>query len=291
MTFAAGDLVQLTDPRRKLHTITLEPGAVFHTHRGAVRHDDIIGAPEATVVASSDGTDYLALKPILEDYVLSMGRGAAIIYPKDAASIVGLAGLRFGSRVLEAGAGSGALTLYLLSVVGPQGTVTSYEARPEFADVARRNVTKWFGHEPPNWTLVPEALPAHPVVTGADAVVLDMLEPWECLEAAWHSLAPGGRLVCYVATTTQLSMTVESVRASGRFTEPRSTESLLRTWHLEGLAVRPDHSMNGHTGFLTVCRRLGDGVTLPVRKRRPAPGAYGPSYTGPRPPDVAADAD
>ena len=281
-----GDRIQLTDPKRKLHTITLAAGAQYYTHRGAIEHDDMIGRPEGIVVNSTNGSSYLVLRPILEDYVLSMGRRAAIIYPKDAFAIIGLAGIGAGSRVLEAGAGSGALTCFLLNAVGPSGEVTSYETRPEFATVARGNVEAWFGTPPDNWNLIATALPAAPQPTEVDAVVLDMLAPWDCVEAAAHSLKPGGRLIAYVATTTQLSKFVETTRADQRWTEPRSTESLVRTWHLEGLAVRPDHSMNGHTAFLSVCRRLADGTVLPARKRRPAPGAYGPDYSGPRPPDV-----
>ena len=286
--FAVGDVVQLTDVKKRHHTITLHPGATFHTHRGAVAHDDLIGRTEGIVITSTGGAGYLALRPILEDYVLSMGRSAAIIYPKDAFAIVGLTGIGSGSRVLEAGVGSGALTCFLLNAVGPTGRVYSYETRPEFADVARRNVHKWFGRMPDEWTLNPHPLPEQPEPVGLDAVVLDMLAPWECVSAAAESLAPGGRFVGYVATTTQMSRFVETLRADGRWTEPRATETLLRTWHLEGLAVRPDHQMNGHTAFLIVCRRLADGVRLPPRRRRPAPGAYGPDYSGPRPPDVAA---
>jgi tRNA (adenine57-N1/adenine58-N1)-methyltransferase len=286
---AVGDLVQLTDNKGRHHTITLTAGASFHTHKGALEHDDLIGRPEGIVVTSTGGMPYLVLRPILEDFVLSMGRGAAIIYPKDAFAIVGLAGIGPGSHVVEAGAGSGALSCYLLTAVGPTGRVVSHEIRPEFADVARRNVTRWFGAEPDHWSLRVGDLATSPPPEGelADALVLDMLAPWECLDMAAATLHPGGRLIAYVATTTQLSLLTESLRADGRWTEPRATESMVRTWHLEGLAVRPDHRMIAHTAFLLVCRRLADGERLPPRRRRPAPGAYGPDYTGPRPPDVA----
>lgn len=283
-----GDLVQLTDNKGRHHTITLTVGATFHTHKGSVAHDDLLGQPEGIVVTSTGGMPYLVLRPILEDFVLSMGRGAAIIYPKDAFAIVGLAGIGPGSHVVEAGAGSGALTAFLLTAVGPSGRVVSHEIRPEFAEVARRNVTRWFGEEPAAWTLrVGDLSDAPPDGDPADALVLDMLAPWECLDIAAATLRPGGRLIGYVATTTQLSRLTESLRADGRWTEPRATESMVRTWHLEGLAVRPDHRMIAHTAFLLVCRRLADGQQLPPRRRRPAPGAYGPDYTGPRPADVA----
>ena len=287
---AAGDIVQLTDTKGRHHTITLAAGATFHSHKGSLNHDDLIGGDEGVVVTSSGGMPYLALRPILEDYVLSMGRKAAIIYPKDAFAIVGLAGLKPGDTVVEAGAGSGALSCFLLTAVGATGSVHSFELRPEFGEVARGNVTNWFQEPPPNWQLtigdLNEKAPANLM---ADAMVLDLLAPWECLDAAARCLRPGGRLIAYVATTTQLSRVVETIRADQRWTEPRSTESLVRTWHLEGLSVRPDHRMIGHTAFLVVCRRMADGVAPPIRRRRPAPGAYGPDYHGPRPPDAQLD--
>jgi tRNA (adenine57-N1/adenine58-N1)-methyltransferase len=276
-----GDLVQLTDPRRKMHTITLAAGAAYHTHRGALPHDDIIGRPEGIVVTSSNGTAFLALRPILDDFVLSMPRGAQVIYPKDAARIIGLANIGAGARVAEAGVGSGALTCSLLRAVGDEGTVTSYERRPEFAEVAERNVAVWFGARPANWTLRIGDMAHDLVERDLDAIVLDMLAPWECLDSVARALAPGGVLVGYVATTTQLSRLVESMRVTGAWTEPRAEETLLRTWHLDGLAVRPDHRMNGHTAFLITARRLASGTVLPPRRRRPAPGAYGEDYTGP----------
>ena len=286
--FAAGDLVQLTDTRGRHHTITLAADAVFHSHKGGLAHNDLIGRPEGSTATSTGGMVYLALRPILEDYTLAMGRRAAIIYPKDAFAIVGLAGLSPGSRVLEAGAGSGSLSCFLLNAVGPTGWVHSVEIRPEFAEIAKRNVVGWFGELPTNWTLEIGDVAGDDIDQGeVDAVVLDMLAPWDSLSAVADRLRPGGRLIAYVATTTQLSRWVETLRADARWTEPRATESIVRTWHLEGLAVRPDHRMIGHTAFLVSCRRLAPGVSPPRRRRRPAPGAYGPDYVGPRPPDVA----
>jgi tRNA (adenine57-N1/adenine58-N1)-methyltransferase len=266
-----------------MKTITLAPGRALSTHRGQIAHDDLIGRDEGCVVTSTNGSAYLALRPLLDDFVLSMPRGAAVIYPKDAARIVALAGLAPGGRVAEAGVGSGALTCYLLRAVGPQGAVLSFERRPEFADVAEANVTTWFGARPPSWTLTVADFAQVDLSPLVDAVILDMLAPWECLGTAASGLAPGGVIVGYVATTTQLSRLVETLRSTGEWTEPRAEETLMRTWHLEGLAVRPDHRMNGHTGFLVTARRLAEGTVLPVRKRRPAPGAYGEDYTGPRP--------
>ena len=274
-----GDIVQITDDRGRHHTLNLQPGATFHTHRGSIAHDDLLGRPEGIVVTTTGGTRYVALRSLLEDFVLSMPRGAAVIYPKDAARIAMLTGLRPGWSVLEAGAGSGALTCTLVQTVGAQGRVVSCERRPDFAETARANVTRWFGREPETWTLHIGDLaerPWDPGLTGGfDAVVLDMLDPWEHVDTVAAALRPGGVLVVYVATTTQLSRIAEDLRADGRWTEPRAEESLVRTWHLEGLAVRPDHRMVGHTGFLLTSRRLAEGTVAPPRRRRPAKGLTG----------------
>jgi tRNA (adenine57-N1/adenine58-N1)-methyltransferase len=290
--FAPGDQVQLTDPKGRRHRVVLEAGRSFHTHRGALAHDDLIGSPEGSVVSSSGGTAYVALRPLLADYTLSMARGAAVVYPKDAAQIVGLADIFPGARVLEAGAGSGALSCWLLRAIGEEGLLVSYERRPDFAEIARRNVERYFGGPHPAWRLVVGDLPADSAddqapddsaddqapddgatAGGMDRVVLDMLSPWEHAATAARSLIPGGLVCCYLATTTQLSRTVEALRGHGSFAEPAAWESLMRGWHVDGLAVRPEHRMIGHTGFLVTARRLADGVTPPPRRRRPSKGA------------------
>ena len=276
--FRDGDLVQLTDPKGRHSTITLQTGKTYHSHKGNFGHDELIGAPEGTVVKTNGGQDFLALRPLLSDFVLSMPRGATVVYPKDAAQIVGLADIYPGARVLEAGAGSGALSCSLLRAVGEGGRVSSYERRPEFAAIARKNVERFFGGPHPAWQLtvgdLVEALAEEPADAEVDRVVLDMLAPWECIDAVSERLVPGGVLCCYVATTTQMSRLVEDLRAHRTFTEPHAWETVVRTWHVEGLAVRPDHRMIGHTGFLVTTRRMAPGVAPPVRRRRPAKGAY-----------------
>ena len=334
--FAKGDHVQLTDPKGRRHTVVLEPGKTFFTHRGSLSHDDLIGRPDGSVVTSSVGTPYVALRPLLADFTLSMKRGAAVVYPKDAAQIVAMADVFPGARVVEAGAGSGALTCWLLRAAGEDGSVTSFERRADFAEIARRNVEAFFGAVPAHWHLIvgdftaPPVAGAAPPVAGAalpvagaalpvagaappdvagetarpymavdteraegapavsgagqpgcppgadyaDRVILDLLAPWDCVPAAARVLVPGGVICCYVATTTQLSRTVEALRACGQFDEPAAWESLVRGWHVDGLAVRPDQRMVGHTGFLVTARRLADGVTPPPRRRRPAKGAH-----------------
>jgi tRNA (adenine57-N1/adenine58-N1)-methyltransferase len=323
--------VQLTDPKGRMHQIVLQPGGTFHTHRGLLRHDDLIGAPEGSVVIAAGGTAYVALRPLLADFTLAMKRGAAIVYPKDAAQILGYADILPGARVLEAGAGSGALSSWLLRAIGPAGRLISFERRPDFAEIARANVTKYFGEQPSWWTLAigdlsakaaidimrhgPDARSAHPALLRAadpgppdlappgpaitpapddttpddmfDRVILDMLSPWDCVADVAQVLIPGGLICCYVATTTQLSRVTEELRAHGGFFEPAAWETMMRGWHLDGLAVRPEHRMIGHTAFLVTARRLADGVTAPSRRRRPSKGAH--AEDSPQPGDSAED--
>jgi tRNA (adenine57-N1/adenine58-N1)-methyltransferase len=275
--FRPGERVQLTGPRGRLNTITLEAGKLFHTHRGTLAHDTLIGQPDGSVVTASNGDAYLALRPLLGDYVMSMPRGAAIIYPKDAAQIIGLADVFPGATVVEAGVGSGALSLWLLRAIGPAGRLVSFERREEFADIARGNVAGFLGDVPANWEIalgdLAEVLPERGIE--ADRVILDMLAPWECLPAVSAALAPGGVLLCYVATVTQLSRVAEAIRATGLYTQPVSSETMIRGWHVEGLAVRPDHRMVGHTGFLLTARRLAPGAVLPPPARRASKTEYG----------------
>jgi tRNA (adenine57-N1/adenine58-N1)-methyltransferase len=316
--FEAGDQVQLTDPKGRMHQIVLQPGGTFHTHRGALSHDDLIGAPEGSVVTAAGGTVYVALRPLLADYTLAMKRGAAIIYPKDAAQILAYADIFPGARVLEAGAGSGALSAWMLRAIGPAGRLVSFERRPDFAEIARANVTRYFGAPPAWWTLVggdlsakaavdllqngPSLRATHPTLLRAaevapeptaqaraladpagdamfDRVILDMLSPWDCVADVAAALVPGGLLCCYVATTTQLSRVTEEIRLHGGFFEPAAWETLMRGWHLDGLAVRPEHRMIGHTAFLVTARRLADGVSAPPRRRRPSKGAHAEDST------------
>ncbi len=220
--FAPGDQAQLTDPKGRRHLAVLQPGKVFHTHRGSIVLDDLIGSPEGSVVRSSAGTPYVALRPLLADFTLSMTRGAAVVYPKDAAQILAMADIWPGARVLEAGAGSGALSCWLLRAIGPDGLLVSYERRADFADIARANVERFFGGLPPQWQLRPgefggsqdaAAAPAAaaPATAAGDAagegagdegtgdepfdrVVLDMLAPWECVTTSARLLLPGGVL-------------------------------------------------------------------------------------------------
>jgi tRNA (adenine57-N1/adenine58-N1)-methyltransferase len=252
----------------------LVSGGRFGSHKGDLLHDDIIGKPQGSVIANQSGIEYLALKPLLTDYVLSMPRGAAIVYPKDAAQIVVEGDIFPGAVVIEAGVGSGALSSYLLRAIGSDGRLVSFEKREEFAQIAQGNVANLLGVKPENWEVVlgelqqklPDSLPA----ASADRAVLDMLAPWDCVDAVAQALKPGGLVIVYVATVTQLSRTMEAIRDHGGFTDPSAWESMVRSWHIEGLAVRPDHRMIAHTGFLMSARRLAPGAVLPQFKQKRA---------------------
>ena len=265
--FEVGDRVQLTDAKGRHYTVVLAEGGEFHTHRGAIDHDALIGLPEGSVVKSANGDPFLVLRPLLVDYVMSMPRGAQVIYPKDAAQIVHEGDIFPGARVLEAGAGSGAMTCSLLRAVGPDGRVVSYDVRDDHAVHASRNVETFFGGLPDNWELVIGDVSdyAGPEV---DRVVLDMLAPWDVLGAVAEALVAGGVLIVYVATVTQLSRVVEALREQQCWTEPRAWETMQRGWHVVGLAVRPQQSMRGHTAFLVSARKLAPGAVAPMPARR-----------------------
>ena len=275
--FRAGERVQLTDVKGRKYTTMLTTDGFFQSQRGSIHHRHIIGLEEGSVIDTPDGHRLLALRPLLHDYVLSMPRGATPIYPKDTAQIVALADVFPGARVVEAGLGSGSLTMSLLSATGPDGHVTSVERREDFAEIGVANVESWFGPDLPPWTVhvgdLAEVL-GDMAEGSVDAVLLDMLAPWENIAPARRVLRPGGVLLAYVATATQMSRFAEEVRATFGFTEIEASETLVRSWHLEGLAVRPDHRMVSHTGFLLHARRLADGSEPLLEKRRPAKLAY-----------------
>ena len=282
----AGERVTLTDTKGRRKSLLLKEGALWHTTKGAVSHDELIGGPEGVTLKSVGGMVYLALRPLLSEYMVAMPREAAVIYPKDAAQILMWADIFPGARVLEAGVGSGALTLALLRAIGPDGKLYSYERRQEFADVARRNVENFIEGEHPAWQLTVGDLVSEIRDDRLDRVILDMLAPWECIEVVGERLEPGGIVCSYVATATQLGRVTDTLRAHGGFTEPHATETTVRDWHAEGLAIRPGHGTSAHTGFLVISRRLAPGVRAPMRKRRPSPGAYGADYSGPRPANI-----
>lgn len=269
--FSYGDRVQLTDAKRRHYTVILKEGGQFHSHKGIINHDDIVGMDEGSVIESTLGSSFLLFRHLMVDHVLSMPRGAAVIYPKDAAQILVEGDIFMGARVLEAGAGSGALSMSLLRAVGPEGHVYSYEIREDHLEYAVDNVEEYFGSRPEWWS--PRLgdlgdVTAEDLGGPVDRIILDMLEPWENLETVRDLLIPGGVFMTYVATVPQLMKVMEGIRELQCFTEPKAWESLVREWKVEGLATRPEHRMNAHTAFLIWTRRLVDGVTPPRPQRR-----------------------
>ncbi len=287
----AGERVTLTDQKGRRHSVVLRPDGVFHTTHGGVSHNDLIGQPEGCLARSVGSHQFLAFRPVLYEFTVSMPRGAAVVYPKDAAAILMQADIFPGARVLEAGVGSGALTMALLRAVGTGGTVYSYERREEFAKVARKNIETFFGGPHPAWELRIGDLVETRGPEEVDRVVLDMLAPWDCIASIAEVLTPGGFVCCYVATTTQMGRVMDTIRTHEGFTEPWAREYEVREWHAEGLAIRPAHSATSHTGYLVFARRLAPGVAAPLRRRRPSLGAYGPDYNGPRPSWVPTEED
>ncbi len=268
----AGELVVLRDERGRRSLVVLEDGGTWHSHSGAVAHDLLIGRPDGTAVATPKGVEIVALRPTREDFILKMQRGAQVVYPKDQAMIVGLADIRPGMRVIEAGAGSGALTLALLDAVGPEGSVCSVERREDHAVDARRNVERFRGGSVANWELVLGDVADVLATSTAHRVVLDLPEPWHALDGTASALAPGGILLTYLPSVPQVMEVTEALWSHGGFTDVATTETLVRGWDVDGLAVRPAHRMVAHTAFLTRARRVPrrdeGGPALPRKRRR-----------------------
>ena len=256
MTIATGELVLLVDRRGRRWLVTLETGGAFHTHHGIVEHDAIIGTEEGSEIESSMGRRFRVLRPTLADFVLKMPRGAQVVYPKDLGPILVEADVFPGARVLEAGTGSGSLTLALLRAVGPKGTVHTFDVREDFHRTALRNIERFVGSDPNYGTLDARLgdLYGDAIDLDVDRVVLDLTEPWRALSNVERCLRPGGILCTYVPTVPQIQRMVEAL---GRgWTMVRTFETLQRGWNVDGLSVRPDHRMVAHTAFLVVARRV-----------------------------------
>lgn len=255
--FNYGERVLLLDKKRRRYLVELVEGGEFHSHAGFVPHADVVAVVEGTVVRSTHGAEYTVLRPTLEDFVLEMPRGAQVIYPKDLAPICVLADISPGVKVLESGVGSGALSMTMLRW---GADITGYEIREDFANRAKANVVSFLGEEVLDRynVKIGDAYEGIDPADGPfDRVVLDLPEPWNVVPHAEKVLRPGGILVAYTPSITQAAQTREQMK--GRWLDTRTIEVLHRGWHIDGQAVRPDHRMVAHTGFLTAGRFLGKG--------------------------------
>ncbi len=251
--FASGDQILVVDSKNRRYLVRLQPGGEFHTHAGVTPHDEIIDQPEGTTVRSNTGARYLVLRPTLAEFVIAMPRGAQVIYPKDLGPLLLLADIFQGARVLEAGVGSGALSITLLRA---GADVVGYELREDFAAKAQGNVASFLG---PSCPYRVEQRDVYEGIdeAGLDRVLLDLPEPWRVVKHAASVLRPGGILVSYLPTIGQVAQLREALDA-GLFVLAETIEVLQRSWHVEGQSVRPDHRMVAHTGFLTAARRAAD---------------------------------
>lgn len=256
MSFAAGDAALLIDDQGRHFLLHLEEGRTFQYHKGTVAHSELIGSEDGTWVESSGGTSLLLLRPRLADYILKMRRGAQVVYPKDLGPILVYADIGPGMTVLEAGTGSGALTLGLARAVGPTGRVVSVERRDDHAAQARKTIERWHrGEVPANIDLRTGDVSEVVSELEPERIVLDLPEPWHTVEAAVAGQPAGGVLCAYLPTIPQVQTTVEKAKETGSFAEIDIMEFLLREWNVSGRSVRPEHAMVGHTGFLVFMRK------------------------------------
>jgi tRNA (adenine57-N1/adenine58-N1)-methyltransferase catalytic subunit len=250
-----GERALFLDGRDRRYLVTLKQGQQFHTHAGYLSHDEIIGVEEGTRFSLSSGAKVTVVRPTLSDVIVKMPRGAQVVYPKDIGSIIVGADIAPGVSVLEAGTGSGALTMALVRAVGSSGKVVSLEQREDHARRAEANIVAMLGSVPDELTLLVDDITTYEPAEPSDRLVLDLPEPWQVAERAELLLRPGGIFCAYIPSTTQVQETVATLRRLG-FIDIVTSETLIRTWHVEGRSVRPDHRMVGHTGFLTIARLL-----------------------------------
>ncbi|MCP3974889.1 MAG: tRNA (adenine-N1)-methyltransferase [bacterium] len=254
--FSADDPCLLYDAKGRTYFVRLEAGGEFQYHRGIVSHGEIIGQPEGCFVESSMGSKLVAVRPRLADYTIKMPRGAAVVYPKDAGAIIMWADIFPGATVLEAGTGSGALTLSLLRAVGSEGRVVSIEKREDHGAIAAQRIEAFLGALPANLELRIGNVEDNFADVKPDRVVLDLPEPWHSVAPAIEHMQSGGVFCCYLPTVPQVQEVRRTMASTGSFIEATTFEVLHREWSVEGRSVRPSHRMQGHTGFITVARRF-----------------------------------
>lgn len=256
MTFQPGDTALLIDEKDRHFLLRLDESKTFQYHLGAIKHADLIGLPDGSWVESSSGGMMLLLRPRLADYILKMKRGAQVVYPKDIGPILVYADIAPGMTVLEAGTGSGALTIALTRAVGPHGRVVSVERRDDHAAHARKTIDRWFGVPPDNLELVIGDVAGFVEEVRPDRLVLDLPDPSETIDAAATQMPAGGVVCIYLPTVPQVERAVESADQTGAYAEVEVMEFLVRDWNVKGRSVRPEHQMIGHTGFLVFLRRI-----------------------------------
>lgn len=259
----AGESVLLIDRKEREYLRGLRAGARIHIRNGTIAADDLIGGPDGREVQNSSGEPFLVLRPTYAELIPNLPRRAQVIYPKDVGPILLWGDIAPGLRVMEVGTGPGALTIALLRAIGPAGHLTSYEIRADFADIARSNVQQFFGAAP-NWTLKLADVYEGIEERDLDRMIMDLAEPWTLLPAAHAALAPGAVLIVYLPTVLQVKQLVDAARGAG-FCNVQVSETLWRTWHVQGLSIRPAHRMVAHTGFIITCRRLAAAPTPPTR--------------------------
>ena len=251
----AGDAVLFIDRKDRRYLRTLRPGTALPIRGGSVASDVLIGSPDGLRVTNSANESFLVLRPTHADLILHLPRQAQVIYPKDVASILVWADVFAGAHVVEAGVGPGGLTIALLRSVGREGRLVSYDCRDDHVEMARRNVSRFFG-DAPNWTLRLGDVYVAIEETGVDRVLLDLPEPWRALDNAARALLPGGVLMGYLPTVLQVKTLVDELHRHSAFGAVETFETLQRFWHVREMSIRPQHRMVAHTGFVTIARRL-----------------------------------
>ncbi len=253
-----GEPIILLDRKDREYLASLDRNRPLAIRGGKVSIEELIGRDEGCTVRSSVNEPFLVFRPSLPQLIPNLPRNAQVVYPKDLGPILIWADLFPGARVVEAGVGAGALSMTLLRAIGSSGQLITYEIREDFADMAQKTVSKYFGPTP-NWTLKVSDVETELAETDVDRVVLDLPEPWKVIDRAWNALKPGGILLSYLPTVIQVKSLVDALRSDKRFACIETMETLMRFWHIKGMSVRPQHRMIAHTGFLTSARRLADG--------------------------------
>ncbi len=255
MKFTDGDRIHFIDRKGRQYPLTLCSGRVFQFSGEKIPHDDIIGREDGSIVTLSRGSKFIVLKPTLSEYILKMPRGAQVIYPKDIGMILICADIYPAAKVVEAGIGSGALTMALLRAVGERGVVVSYELRDDFSKRAFENIELYNG-KTNNLIIREQDIYEGIGEDGIDRLVLDLPEPWRVVPHSVKALREGGIFLCYLPTILQVSTVVKALKESCNFIQIETSETLVRTWHVEDNSVRPDHRMVAHTGFITTARKV-----------------------------------